>query len=343
MTHELSGVEAYMRLDAPAFKCQESIPRKSHSPWRVPRVHYSAAMNPVSGALRRFEIPGKAVFEPGSGALPRLAVNSSLAEAHIYLHGAHVTHFQPGGAAPVLFLSGKSWFAAGKPIRGGVPVIFPWFGPHASIPDAPAHGFARTADWEVESLSIDGEDVVTAVFRLDPKQATHSAWPHDFALQYRIEIGRTLTLTLEVENTSSAPFPFENALHSYFAVGDVLQTTTTGLAQTSYLDKTDGMQRKIQGTEPIRITGETDRLFENSRAACVLDDASTGRKITVEKSGSQTTVVWNPWTAKSAAMADFGADEWPQMLCIETANAGANAILLPPGGKHVMRAVISAQ
>ena len=300
-------------------------------------------MHPVPGALRRFEIPGKAIFEPGSAALPRLAVNSSLAEAHIYLHGAHVTHFQPRGAAPVLFMSGKSVFTPGKPIRGGVPVIFPWFGPHASVPDAPAHGFARTADWEVESLSIDSDDVVTVVFRLDSKQATHPAWPHDFALQYRVVIGRTLTLTLEVENTSSAPFPFENALHTYFAVGDVRQTATTGLAQTSYLDKTEGMQRKTQGSEPIRITQETDRLFENTRTTCVLDDASTGRKITVEKSGSQTTVVWNPWTAKAAAMADFGDEEWPQMLCIETANAGANAVLLPPGEKHSMRAVISVQ
>ncbi len=300
-------------------------------------------MHPVSGALHRFEIPGKAVFELGSGGLPRLAVNSSLADAHIYLHGAHVTHFQPRGAAPVLFLSGKSWFAAGKPIRGGVPVIFPWFGPHASISDAPAHGFARTADWEVESLSIDSDDVITVVLRLDAKLATHPAWPHDFVLQYRIVIGRTLTLTLESENTSSAPFSFENALHTYFAVGDVRQTATTGLAEASYIDKTDGMQRKVQGIDPIRITQETDRVFENTRAACVLDDASSRRKITVEKSGSQTTVVWNPWIAKAAAMADFAADEWPRMLCIETANAGANAVVLPPGEKHSMRAAISVQ
>jgi D-hexose-6-phosphate mutarotase len=113
------------------------------------------------------------------------------------------------------------------------------------------------------------------------------------------------------------------------------------LAQTAYLDKTDGMQRKIQGPEPMRITQETDRLFENTRAPCVLDDASTGRRITVEKSGSETTVVWNPWIAKAAAMADFGDGEWPQMLCIETANAGANAVTVPPGETHSTRVVIS--
>ena len=300
-------------------------------------------MNPIPAALRRLEIPGTAVFEPGSGDLIRLAVKSPLAQAHIYLHGAQVTHFQPRDAAPVLFLSGQSFFSPGKPIRGGVPVIFPWFDAHATRPDAPAHGFARTADWQVDSLSVDGDHIITAVFRLDARAATHAAWPHDFVLRYRVVIGRSLTLTLEVENTSTTPFTFENALHTYFAVGDVSQTATTGLEQTSYLDKTDGMQRKTQGSEPIRITQETDRLFENTRAACVLDDASTGRRITNEKGGSQTTVVWNPWIARAAAMADFGDGDWPQMLCIETANAGANAIALSPGDTHSMRAVISVK
>ena len=73
----------------------------------------------------------------------------------------------------------------------------------------------------------------------------------------------------------------------------------------------------------------------------MLDDPRAARRITVEKSGSATTVVWNPWSEKAAAMPDFGDDEWPRMACIETANAGANAITLAPGAKHAMRAVIS--
>ncbi len=298
-------------------------------------------MKPVSADLRRLEIPGVAVFENGSGDLPRLAVRSSLAEAHIYLHGAHVSHFQPHGAAPVLFMSRESNFAEDRPIRGGVPVIFPWFGPRAGRPEAPAHGFARTAEWQVESLAIDGDDVVTAVLQLEATGATRELWPHDFTLRYRVAIGRTLTMTLEVDNTGAEPFAFENALHTYFVVGDVRETATTGLEGADYLDKTDGMQRKKQGQEPIRITQETDRIFENNRKTCAIDDTKGKRRVTVEKSGSQTTVVWNPWVAKAAALADFGDDEWPQMLCIETANAGANGITLDPGQSHVMRAVVS--
>ncbi len=298
-------------------------------------------MKPVTAALSRLEIPGVAVFENGCGDLVRLAIHSPLAEAHIYLHGAHVSHFQPSGGAPVLFMSEKSVFAPEKPIRGGVPVVFPWFGPRAGRPDVPLHGFARLAEWQVESLVVDSDETVTAVFCLGADADTRAQWPYDFALRYRVAVGRTLTLMLEVENTGADEFTFENALHTYFAVGEVQQTATTGLENAEYLDKADGLQRKKQPAEPIRITGETDRLFENTRKPCVLDDPSTKRRITVEKSGSNTTVVWNPWSKKAAAMPDLGDDEWPRMLCIETANAAANAITLAPGKTHAMRAVIS--
>lgn len=291
--------------------------------------------------LRRLEIPGLAVFESGAGGLTRLAVCSPLAEAHLYLHGAHVTHFRPREAAPLLFLSGQSRFAAGQPIRGGVPVIFPWFGGRAGHPAAASHGFARLAAWEGESLTSDAAQIVTAVFRLAAGDVTRAQWPHDFSLRYRVVVGGTLTLTLEVQNTGAAPFTFENALHTYFAVGDVRATSVTGLEGAEYLDKTDGLRRKTQAAEPLRITQETDRVFENTGATCMLEDPGAQRRITLEKSGSETTVVWNPWITKAAALPDFGDDEWPRMLCLETANASANAVFLAPGATHAMRAVLS--
>jgi glucose-6-phosphate 1-epimerase len=298
-------------------------------------------MKSVSAALRRLEIPGIAVFENGAGDLLRLAIHSPLAEAHIYLHGAHVSHFQPRGAAPVLFMSKQSLFAADKPIRGGIPLIFPWFGPRAGHPESPAHGFARTSEWQVESISQDGDGTVTAVFHLDSNASTRAQWPHDFELRYRVTVRESLMLTLEVENTGKEAFIYEDALHTYFAVGDVRETATTGLENTDYLDKTDNFQRKKQPAEPIRIAAETDRMFENTRKTCLLEDPTTKRRVTIEKSGSNTTVVWNPWVGKAAAMTDFGHEEWPQMLCIETANAGVNAITLAPGKTHAMRAIIT--
>lgn len=300
-------------------------------------------MSQTLDKLRDFNIPGITAFEAMPGGLIRLVITAPHGEAHIYLHGAHVTHYQPAGGAPVLFMSAESHFSPGIPIRGGVPLIFPWFGARAEHPASPMHGFARTADWELAAVAVNEEGFVAADFRLTSSDRTRELWPHDFTLTHRVTVAKHLLMTLEVENTSAAPFVFENAQHTYLAVHDVRETAISGLENAPYLDKTDAMQRKTQEAAPIRITAETDRIFESTRATCILDDPDAARRITVEKAGSDTTVVWNPWTAKAAALPDFGDDEWPHMLCIETANAGANAITLAPGAKHSMRTILSTQ
>ena len=238
-------------------------------------------MTPHSPALRSLEIPGLARFEAGAGGLTRLAITSALAEAHIYLHGGHVTHFHPTGGAPVLFLSARSFFESGKPIRGGVPVCFPWFAARAGQPDAPAHGFARTMPWEIESLSVDGDQTVLAVLRLGATDATRAHWPHDFILRHHIVIGQRLSMMIEVENISREAFTYEAALHTYLAVIDARTATVTGLENATYRDKTDGFRTKTQSAEPLSFTGETDRIFENTRAACVLHDPAGAHRNTV--------------------------------------------------------------
>ena len=288
----------------------------------------------------RYGIPGALRFEAGPNALIRAIVATPQAEAEIYLHGAHVTQYRPRGGRPVLFMSAHSRFEPGTPIRGGVPIVFPWFGPRAGDPSAPMHGFARSVEWRMESATQASDGSVTIVLGLDAANATHPAWPHAYILQYRIGVGSTLELALEVRNATPRTIIFEEAFHTYLAVSDVRQVSIVGLAGTQYLDKTDGMRRKSQGAEPIRITGETDRVYLNTKATCVVDDPGGGCRLLVEKGGSDVTVVWNPWIAKAHAMPDFGDDEWPQMLCLETGNAADHAISLAPGHRHEMRAVI---
>lgn len=300
-------------------------------------------MQATAHDLRDMEIPGIVSFSTTPGGLTRLDVHSPLATAEIYLHGGHVARFQPAGGTPVLFMSAASHFAAGKPIRGGVPICFPWFGPRAGHPDAPMHGFARTMTWQLESLAQSADGVVNVGLALTADDATRAHWPHEFVLRHRIAVGTELRMTLEVENTSAGAFTFEEALHTYFAVADVRAATATGLEGASYLDKTDGFKTKTVGAEPLRFTGETDRLFPNHHGACGIADRPTARRIVIEKSNSATTVVWNPWIAKAAAMADFGDDEWPRMLCIETANAGADAVTLAAGARHAMTAVVRVE
>ncbi len=290
--------------------------------------------------LRRFEIPQLVTVEKNPAGLDVLLIRTPEARADIFLHGAHVTHFQPEGAAPVLFLSGASHFAPGKPIRGGIPVIFPWFGGLAGQPEAPAHGFARTQSWELRSVSrLEKEVEVCLALHSSPE--SQALWHHEFELYARIRVGQQLRWDLEVYNPSDRAWSFEEALHTYFAVNDVRQVCVKGLAETDYLDKTDGFSRKRQGADPIRIASETDRIYGDTVSTCVVEDRASERALTVAKSGSKTTVVWNPWIAKAKAMPDFGDDEWPDMLCVETANVGDNQLTLEPGGRHQMSCTLS--
>ena len=167
--------------------------------------------------------------------------------------------------------------------------------------------------------------------------------PHGLRLAYALHLGHDLSTALTVTNPGDAPITFEEALHTYLAVGDVRQVSVAGLEGVTYADKVDGAQRKTQAEPFVTIGGETDRLYLDTGSVVTLTDPGFGRRIRVEKTGSRSTVVWNPWVAKSKAMPDFGDDEWPGMICIETANAADNAVTVPPHASHSMTAAISVE
>jgi len=285
--------------------------------------------------------PGITLGE-GRGGLPRLSVATARCTAEVYLHGAHLCHWQPRGHPhPVLWMSRESRFEPGAPIRGGVPVCFPWFGANAGAPAAPPHGIARLNAWALDRVEVERDGSAVIVLSLASDAGTRAAAPHDFALTYAMRLGDTLSLALTVANPGDGPFTFEEALHTYFAVSDVRHVAVEGLAGATFVDKTAGGTRKPQDGAVITISGETDRLYLNTPAAITLADPGFGRRIHVAKSGSLASVVWNPWIAKSRAMPDFGDDEWPGMICIETANAADHAVTLPPGASHSMTAAIA--
>src|SRR4051794_34946492 len=163
----------------------------------------------------RFGIPGFVSIGPGEGGLTLITVTTPRAEAKIYAHGGHVTHYQRAGQKPVLWMSGKSLFAAGKAIRGGVPLIFPWFGAKADNPKAPQHGFARSTEWELRDVRAAGDGAVDVILGLTPGDATRAAWPFEFDLMFTVSVGPELGMALEVRNTGDKPFTYEEALHTY--------------------------------------------------------------------------------------------------------------------------------
>jgi len=287
-------------------------------------------------------MPSGVVLGTGRGGLRRLTIDTGVCAAELYLHGAHLCGWQPRSQPqPVLWMSEASRFESGAPIRGGVPICFPWFGPKAGDPAAPVHGVARISAWNLDGVALEADGSVVVRLGLDFGSLASPHVTHNLVLAYELRLGDDLSIALTVTNPADVPATFEEALHTYFAVGDVRQVSGAGLEGATYVDKVDGATRKTQADALVTISGETDRLYLDTGAAITLTDPGLGRRIRVEKAGSRSSVVWNPWVAKSRAMADFGDDEWPGMICIETANAADNAVTVPPHSSHSMTATIS--
>lgn len=294
----------------------------------------------LSAVRKRFEIPGVLEFDQDRG-ITRGRISAQDAEATLYLQGAHVTHWQPAAQDSVIFLSRTSEFAPGKPIRGGIPIAFPWFASDAKKDringhPGPSHGFARLEDWQLISAER-AHGGLRLRLTLGPTEMSRSMGYDAFLLTLEAEFGRTLAMSLTVQNTGPAPLYFEEAFHNYFRVVDVHEATVHGLEPTAYLDKTEHGDQKPATGQPITLTGPTDRVYLNTEAPCTIHDGAQRRDIRVVKTKSRNTVVWNP----GKAVDQIGEWDWHEMLCLETANVGANAHTLAPGESFTMGQTIS--
>jgi glucose-6-phosphate 1-epimerase len=294
---------------------------------------------PLSDLNRRFEIPGIAKIVAGHGALPCVQVTTPRASGEIHLHGAHVASWKPAGAEEVLYVSSKSKWQDGAAIRGGVPICFPWFSTRAEDPHSPAHGLVRTKSWQLEGITHADHDVTVAM-STSADAATRKTWFGDFHLLFCATFGEQLRLELIVTNHGTSSFRFEEALHSYFRVGNIAAARLRGLNGAAYLDKTDAQREKHQHGD-IVVTAETDRIYLKTFSTVEIEDPTARRRVLVAKEDSRDTVVWNPWSEKAKAMSDLGADEWRQFVCVETCNIGDHAVTLAPAQAHTMTALIS--
>lgn len=281
-------------------------------------------------------IPG---IEKDKHGFPCLDVQVAGHRARIYQHGAHLTDYGPIDGDPVIFLSQRAQFQTGKAIRGGIPIICPWFGNHPSDANAPAHGLVRARAWDWSGHTAT-TDQVTVVLTTRIENDPHFDGTLDLALSFIIS--HRLELSLSVRNSGIQPARCEMAFHPYFHVGDVRKIQISGLQKKTYLDKEQDFARCQEKAEAVTITGPTDRVYLDAVQNCTIEDPVLRRKIEITKKGSNSTIVWNPWKEKSRAFEDFGDDEWPGMVCVEQANAADDAIVLAPGQQHVMGAQYTA-
>jgi len=285
----------------------------------------------------QFGIRGQLNFNEDSSGLIVAKVSNAQATASLCLQGAHLMTWQPKSqAVPVVWLSRDAKLAAGKSIRGGAPVCWPWFGAHASESGFPGHGFARTVPWRMVESGKEPDGATRLTLRLQENEKTRAQWPHDCTLDLTVVVGETLRMELTTENTGTGDFTIGEALHTYFRIGDIGAVRVSGLENCDYWDKVGGSVLKKQ-SGVIDFSGETDRVYVNTAAECVIEDDKLRRRIHVAKSGSLSTVVWTPWAEKAGKMGDMGQpDGWREMLCVESVNALENVVKVAAGARHTM-------
>lgn len=273
-------------------------------------------------------------FAAGPGGLITATIRNAAAEASICLMGGHVMAYQPRGERPVLWMSPNAVFEVGKPIRGGIPVCWPWFGAHPARAELPSHGCVRTRMWSVaEARALSDESTMLRLTLADDAE-TRAAYPHAFELNLRVVVGRDLRVELETCNTGSGTLAYSAALHTYFAVSDISGIEVNGLDGARYIDTVGGASRRDVQHGPIRFAAETDAIFLDTEATCTIEDPAWGRRIAVAKTGSRSTVVWNPWTAKAARLKDLGEAHFAPFVCVETANCVEDVITVPSGSSR---------
>jgi glucose-6-phosphate 1-epimerase len=285
----------------------------------------------VADLASKFGVPGVVDFAESEHGLIKAVVSQGGMTGELFLQGAQVTAWQPADAKPVIFTSSRAVFAPGKAIRGGVPVIFPWFGPHPTDPKAPQHGWARTAEWQLDNVDT-ADDGVTFGLSL----ATDG-----FALTYHVVFGPELVLRLAARNTAAKPTTFQEALHTYFLVSNVERVAVLGLQASTHIDKTANMARVPGSGALLKLAKETDSVYLDVPDRLTIHDPAWDRRIIIDKAGAASAIVWNPWPEKAAAMADLGADNWRGFICVETGNVADDDINLPPGATHEMTTRIS--
>lgn len=297
-------------------------------------IPYGVGMTPTQ--LNDFFARPGLRFATGPGGLTVANLDSGKAAASVALLGAHVLSFQPAGARPVLWLSERAVFEEGKPIRGGIPICWPWFARNLEDGSKPAHGIARTGLWEVMKSESDADSVRIVLERRDDANSRR-LWPHPFVWRFEIRLTDGLRVRLTAGNPSDETVVCSGALHSYFAVSDAREIRVLGLEDSAYLDSLQERKLKFQ-SGPITFDQEIDRIYLDTAAECHIVDPPWERRIGIAKEGSHSTVVWNPWIEKARRMTDFGDDEYPRMVCVETANAGSDLVSIPPGESHTLGA-----
>ncbi len=283
-----------------------------------------------------FGIASSLKFVEDQSGLIVAEIENPLASSRVALQGAHLLVWRPRSSSiPVVWLSDDARLAAGKSPHSGAPICWPWFGAHETNPAYPAHGFARNLPWEVIASTAEADGSTSLALRLTDSDQVRTQWPYSARLELSINVGNTLKLAMTTTNTSNVPVTISEAFHTYFQVGDIAQTSVTGLEGKTYADKVVDFARGVQ-QGAITFDGEVDRVYVDTNDDCIIEDRALRRRIIISKTGSHSTVVWTPGQAKGEKLGDLGPDGWRRMVCVESANTMENRVTIAAGEAHTL-------
>ncbi len=285
-------------------------------------------------------LPPGATLATGRTGSPTLTLETAAGSASIALVGATVLSYTPRGGRDLLWLSRNATCADGKPIRGGVPVCGPWFGPHPTAPKGPPHGLLRCALWTVAAVDTLASGALRATFTVDLPPQKELGWLGHAHVSLIVTVGDALEMELTFRNQGIAPFLLSEALHTYFAVSDVRQVKIEGLSEREYLNFLTGARAQA-GVGPLHLTEATTHFYDTATPVRLVDPAWK-RAILVEAKGAANSVIWNPWEKAAAGLPDI-LDEWSGFVCVENANIPDRAVFVAPSTSHHLTTRISSQ
>lgn len=288
---------------------------------------------------QQFGIKEQLQFNQEVEGFVMIDIFNQYAKARVSTYAGHVISFLPTNEAEdVLFVSDKTVYQEGKAIRGGTPICWPWFGDDTPIIGQFSHGFARNQQWQVLASCALPDGRTSVTLGLTDTESSIAVWPYEFELELEVIVGNSLELRLTTKNTGGKEFSITQALHSYFNISDVDNISISGLDSRNYLDKLDDFNSKLQLGDVV-ISKETDRIYQNSPENVTLNDSGFERTINIASSGSQTTVIWNPWSTAVTKIADLDNSSYRNFVCVETANAADDTVTIQAGSEHTITAI----
>lgn len=266
------------------------------------------------------------------------------ASARVSLHGGQVLSWRTDRGEELLFTSSKAIFKPPYAVRGGIPICFPQFGQRGSLEQ---HGFARNRPWIIDDNPPpmhpnDSSGKACADLLLKPSEDDLKIWPHSFEFRLRVSLTAdgNLSLISRIRNINCKPFSFSIAYHTYFSISDISEVRVEGLETLDYLDNLRQRERFTEQGDALTFESEVDKIYLGSRDIIAIFDHERKRTFLIQKEGLPDVGVWNPWEKKSKTMADFGDEEYKQMLCVNGA-AVEKPITLKPGEEWTGRLELS--